>query len=605
MPWLPRLAAMLAHRRWPWVAALVGVLLASPAVGAGLQLDDHLHRFLVGQHARGEALGPWWDLYVAAEGDAALTHARMDVGFSPWWTLPELRLRFLRPVAAATHYVEYAVWPSAAWLMHAQSLAWYAGLVVAVGALLRRWLGPTWVAGLGTLLYAIDDAHATPVAWIAQRNALVSALLVVLVLLVHDRARRDRWRPGGWLGPLLFALALGAGEASVAALGYLGAHALVLEPGRGGAAGAAPERWVKRAGRGVLALWPYAALVLAWRLVYDALGYGAEGSGVYLDPVREPWAFAAVLPDRLAALASSQLAWPAADAWMVAPPPWGRARAVVIAGLVLVALAPRRRRDPGVVVCGLGAALALVPAAAVVPSDRMLLLVGVGASAVVAGVLAQALGEGGRVRGTARVVALVLALPLVVIHGVLAPLALPRAVAGLQPVLEQHQRAAVASLPGDPALARQHLVIVNAPPTFVSSTLWLWRWGDPEHALPQSLRVLGATQGPVIVQRPDEHTLVLQPVGGYLGDPFTANARGRAHPFVVGARVALAGWAVTIEGVAHDRPTVVRVRFDVPLHDPSLRWVVWQRDRFVPFSLPAVGRSQAIPGGPAASPAAR
>jgi hypothetical protein len=603
MPWLPRLAAVLAHRRWPWVAALVGVLLASPALGGGLWLDDHLHRFVVGLHAKGEALGPWWDLYSAAEGDPVLTRARMEVGFSPWWTLPELRLRFLRPISAATHYVEYAAWPDAAWAMHAQSLGWYAGLVVAVGALLRRFLGATWVAGLATLLYAIDDAHAVPVGWIAQRNALVSAVLVVLVLLVHDRARRDRWRTGAWLGPLVLGLALAAGEASVAALGYLAAHALLLEPALLRPRGQEATPWAARAWPAVLALWPYAAVVIAWRLVYDALGYGAEGSGVYLDPGREPWAFAAALPDRIAALGLSQLAWPAADAWTVAPPPWGRARALAVAGLVLVALVPRLRRDRGLAACVLGSALALVPAAAVVPSDRMLLLVGVGASAAVAGSIAEALGEGGRGRGLARSTAIVLALPLVVIHAVLAPLALPRAIAGLRPELEEHQRAVVASLPDDPALAGQHLVIVNAPPTFVSSTLWLWRWGDPEHALPRSLRVLGATLEPVIVQRPDERTLVLQPVGGYLGDPFTANARGRAHPFAAGDVVELTGWTVAIEGVAHGRPTAVRIRFDVPLHDPSLRWVVWRGDRFVPFEPPVPGRSLALPGGPSVASA--
>jgi hypothetical protein len=599
MVWLARIATVLAHPRWPWVAALVGVLLAAPALGAGLQLDDHLHRFLVGQHVRGEGLGPWWDLYAAAEGDPALTRARTDVGFSPWWTLPELRLRFLRPVSAATHYVEYAAWPDAAWLMHAQSLLWYGGLVVAVGALVRRWLGPTWVAGLATLLYAIDDAHATPVGWIAQRNALVSAVLVVLVLLAHDRARRDGWRPGAWLGPLLLALALGAGEASVAALGYLGAHALVLEPAR--PAGAATERWARRAGRGLRALWPYALVVIAWRSLYHALGYGAEGSGVYLDPGREPAAFLAALPDRVAALGLAQLWWPAADAWAVAPPPWGRARALVGAGLVVLALVPRLRRDGGMVVALAGAALALVPAAAVVPSDRMLLLPGVGGSAAVAGVIAVAVGEGVRGLGPWRWPALVLAPGLLVVHGVLAPLALPRQVVGLSPALEEHQRAAVGSLPDDPALAGQYLVIVNAPPTFVSSTLWLWRWGDEAHALPLGLRVLGATLEPVIVQRPDAHTLVLQPVGGYLGDPFTANARGRAHPLAAGERVALAGWSVEIVGVAKGRPTVVRVRFDVPLDDPTLRWVVWQGDRFVPFAVPAVGHTRAIPGGPPGS----
>lgn len=609
MAWLTRLAAVLAHPRWPWVAALVGVLLASPALWAGLQLDDHLHRFLVGLHARGEGLGPWWDLYAAAEGDPALTRARMDVGFSPWWTLPELRLRFLRPVSAATHYVEYAAWPDAAWLMHAQSLAWYGALVVVVGALLRRWLGPTWVAGLGTLLFAIDDAHATPVGWIAQRNALVSATLVVLVLVIHDRARRDGWRPGAWLGPIVLALALGAGEGSVAALGYLGAHALLLEPGRA-VGGGAEEAWARRAVRGVVALWPYVGVVIAWRLAYDALGYGAEGSGVYLDPVREPAAFLAALPERMAALGLSQLAWPAADAWAVGAPAWGGARAVAAAVLVLLVLvgasaseevncansAMASNARQGSLVAFLGAALSLVPAAAVVPGDRMLLLVGVGGSAAVARVIAVAFGEDRRGWSWPRPLAAVLTPLLLAIHGVLAPLALPREVAALSPELEEHQRAAVASLPADPALARQDLVIVNAPPTFVSSTLWLLRWGDPERALPRRLRCLGSTFAPVVVQRPDAHTLVLQPVGGYLGDPFTANARGRAHPFAVGDRVVLDGWSVEMMGVAHERPTVVRIRFDVPLEDPSLRWVVWQGDRFVPFVPPAPGRSLAIPG---------
>jgi hypothetical protein len=592
MAWIDRLAAVLAHRRWPWVAALVGVVLASPALGAGLWLDDHLHRFLVGQHLAGEGQGAWWDLYVAAEGDAALTRARMDVGFSPWWTLPELRLRFLRPLSAATHYLDHAAWPGSPALAHAHSLAWYAALVVAVGALVRRWLGPTWVAGLATLLYAVDDAHAVPVAWIAQRNALVSAVLVVLALVAHDRWRRDGVRAGAWLGPLGLLAALAAGEASIGALGYLGAAAVLLEPARVG------EGWARAAARGLRALWPYAAVVIAWRLGYDALGYGAAGSGVYLDPVREPGQFLAALPDRAAALLLSQLGWPTADAWAVAPPAWGRARALAAVGLVGLALAPELRRARGLAVALVGAGLAVVPAAAVVPSDRMLLLVGVGASAAVAGVIARAVGPGAR--GPGRALAVGLSAVLVVVHAVRAPLALPGAVMGLSPALEEHQRAAVASLPDDPALVGQDLVVVNAPPTFVSSTLWLWRWGDPAHALPARLRVLGATLEPVIVQRPDACSLVLQPVGGYLGDPFTSNARGSGHPFVAGDRVDLDGFAVEIVGVARGLPTVVRVRMDVPLDDPSLRWVVWQGDRFVPFVVPAVGGTLAIPGGPSA-----
>lgn len=593
MAWLVRLAAVLAHPRLPWVAALAGVLLAAPALTTGLWLDDHLHRFVVGLHARGEGLLPWWDLYVAAEGDEALTRARMDVGFSPWWTVPELRVRFLRPLSAATHHLDYAAWPDAPWLMHAISLAWYGGLVVAVGRLHRRWLGPTWVAGLATVLFAIDDAHATPAGWLAQRNALISAVLVVLMLLAHDRARRDGWRPGAWLGPLLLALALLAGEAAVAGLGYLAAQA-VLRPRVDGAASPSALR---RAGRALASLWPYLAVVLAWRVLYDALGYGAEGSGVYLDPGREPGAFLAALPDRAAALWIGQTTWLPADRWALEASPWHGAwiGALVVGVLLVVPLAWRLRAQPGLATCLLGSVLALVPAATVVPGDRMLLLVGVGGSGLVAAVIATAVGEGPAVPRWARRWALALALPLVVIHGVLAPLALPRQIASLPRQLDDAQRAAVESLPSDPALAAQDLVIVNAPPTFSSSTLWLWRWDGPA-ALPRRLRQLGTTWQPVVVQRADARTLVLQPVGGYFGDPWSSIARGRDHPFAAGDRVALAGCVVEVLGVADGLPTVVRVRLDVPLEHSSLRWVTWQGDRFVPWQPPAIGRAVALPG---------
>ncbi|MEM9457738.1 MAG: hypothetical protein AAGF11_26400 [Myxococcota bacterium] len=586
-----RAAEVLAHPRWPWVAAVLGVLLASTALGSGLVLDDHLHRFVVQEHLAGGGSGAWWDLYVAAEGDEALTRARMNHGFAPWWTAPDLRVRFFRPLSAATHYLDYVLWPDVPALMHAHSLAWYAALVLAVGAVMRRWLGPCWVAGLATLVFAVDDAHGTPVGWIAQRNALIGATLVVCTLWVHDRARRDDWRPGVWLGPALWGLALLAGEASVAGLGYLLAHALLLEPG--------DEPWRRRTARGLGALWPYLLVMLLWRVLYDALGYGAEGSGVYLDPVREPGVFWAALPERAVALLLAQLGGPPAETWSEESVLGGMRWWwwVALSGLGLV-LAFGLRRDRGLGVCLLGGLLALVPATTAVPGDRLLLLVGVGGSAIVAGVVAVAAGAGAASSGEprwSRGFAVLLSIPLVGWHLGRAAWLLPGRVASLDERIERPQREAVRSLPDDPALTTQELVIVNSPPTFVSSTLWLWRWGS-EHALPRRLRVLGSTFGPVVVQRPDAHTLVLQPVGGYLSDPFTTIARGRGRPLAVGNAVALDGWRVGIAGVAQGRPTVVRIAFDEPLDDPLFRWVTWRGGRFEPFVLPPIGGVVAIPG---------
>jgi len=596
MAWARRLACVLAHPRFPWLAALIGMLLASSALGHGLLLDDHLHRLHVEACARGDAPAAWWDLYTVATGDTRATRAAMDIGASPWWTLPELRVRFFRPVAAATHHLDHRAWPHALWLMHAQSLAWYGALIVAVGALARRWLGVGWVAGLATLLFAIDDAHATPVAWIAQRNALISGLFTVLALVAHDRARREAWRPGSWLGPMAWVLALGAGEVAIAGLGYLGAHALLLDP----ASRSEPGRSLAtRALAVVRAVAPYLVIVIVWRVLYDRMGYGAYGSGVYLDPVRESAAFLEVLPDRMAALALGQLAWPEAETWVSASMPWTSARwgAVSVILAITLALVPRLRRDRGLVVAMVGAGLALVPIASAIPNDRLLLMVGVGGSVVVASTVAAALGEGhaNPRRGAMRVVAALVAIPLLVVHTVGAALAMPKAVAALPHELEGSQRATARGIPSDDVLAQQELVIVNSPPTFVAATLWLER-GETQEPLPRRLRVLGSTFAPVIVQRPDPMTLILQPVGGYLGDPFTTIVRGPSHPLAPGDRISLDGFHVEILGVAHKRPTVVKIRFDVPLDDASLRWITWQEDRFVSFALPPVGGTTVSPG---------
>ena len=87
----------------------------------------------------------------------------------------------------------------------------------------------------------------------------------------------------------------------------------------------------------------------------------------------------------------------------------------------------------------------------------------------------------------------------------------------------------------------------------------------------------------------------MQPVGGYLADPFTTMVRGPTHPLRVGDSVQLDGVVVEILGMAQARPTVVKASFDVPLDDRSLRLVTWQGDRFGPFVPPGVGGTTVSP----------
>src|SRR5258708_21904314 len=129
-------------------------------------------------------------------------------------------------------------------------------------------------AGLAALLFAVEDGHALPAAWLANRNSLLATLFGLLALTVHDRWRRDGWRPGAWWGSAFLALALLSGELGLGVLAYLAAYALLLDP----------AGWR----RGLTAAIPAGGVFLTWAAAYRLLGFGASGSGMYLDPLASP-----------------------------------------------------------------------------------------------------------------------------------------------------------------------------------------------------------------------------------------------------------------------------------------------------------------------------
>jgi hypothetical protein len=208
--------------------------LALPSLWVGLQLDDFTIRAAVQERELAEGVsGSRWEPFTFLDGDPRRTRKAMDLGLLPWWTDPECRLAFWRPLTAVTHILDYRVWPDWPWLMHLQSLLWFALLLWATSVLYRRLIGRThaaWIAALAALLFALDDAHAFPAGWLANRNSLLAGLFGVLALVAHDRWRRDGWRAGALGAPLALLAGLLAKEATVSAGGYLLAYALFLDP---------------------------------------------------------------------------------------------------------------------------------------------------------------------------------------------------------------------------------------------------------------------------------------------------------------------------------------------------------------------------------------
>ncbi|MFW5924720.1 MAG: hypothetical protein ACOCV4_01065 [Myxococcota bacterium] len=581
---MKRLEPILAHRSAPWVIAAVGLLLLTPSIDDALVLDDHI--LMLQQRdpppIEGLAHRPW-DLFTFTTGEPEDNRRMIDHGvLLPWWSHPELRVAFLRPLSSLTHRLDGWLWPDRPARMHVHSLLWFALLLGVVGSLYRRWLEPGWVAALGFLLFAVDDAHGATVSWIANRNAVVSLALAMPALHLHARHRRT-----GSAMPLagavvLFAAALLAGEMALSVLGYLAAHALWLDRGR--------------AGRRLGALVPYAAVVVGWRVAYHQLGYGAFGSGGYHDPGHEPLAFAAALARNLPLLLGAQVGLPLADHGFWGPPalrPVLIGVALVTAAGVLALSVRLLRQEPTARFWATGMVLAAVPVAASVPGERLLLGVGVGGSAFMA-LLLVALAQQVRERIARHRLARAGLIGLVGVHLVLAPALLPlraRSMAILGGALREADR----SLPSDSGVEDATVVIVQAPVDVFASYIQVRR-AQEATPRPAHLSWLATASSPLTITRAAPRVLRLAPDAGFLYAPPEQHYRSPTAAFHPGQRIPMPGFSAVVRRVTPDgRPRTVDFRFDDPLDAPDLLLRVWDDGAYVPFDPPPVGASIRLP----------
>ncbi|MCB9849512.1 MAG: hypothetical protein H6817_02270 [Phycisphaerales bacterium] len=588
----PRWQRWLTHRRLPFALALLVVVLTLPALRVGLEADDYFHRIhLLADDNFPNLTGPAWDLFAFSYGDAERVHALMDRGIAPWWTLPNLKMAFCRPLSSLTHALDYVLWPDSPWLMHAQNLVWFSLFVAGAAVVYRRIMGPTLVAGIAALLFALDDAHATPAGWIAGRNTLVAATFGVWCLAAHDRWRRDGWRAGAFVAPSLFLLALLSAEAGVATLAYIVPHALLIEPGR----------VIKR----LRGLAPYFVLLVIWRIAWSLHGYGVYGVGAYVDPVGSPLQFAKSVCEVAPILLLAQWALPPSDPYTfydaLLP---GLAVIVWSVALVFLALAawimyPPLRCASTARFWALGMAFALLPicATADFPMDRLLLFVGLGAF----GLLACFLDGVRRSRGMLATVppllrrgSKVLAIFFLIVHLIIAPISLvARAAAPAGP--KNFTKQFYIELPDDPSLAERDVVVVNAPSGGLVGMFPIMQAVDGK-PIPRRMRMLGPSLSAITIERLDERTLLITPDDGFMAWSYDHLVRSLDHPFAPGDVIKVTGMTVEVTATTDDgRPATAKFTFDVPLDDASLLWLQWRDGAFVDFPLPAVGEIVKLP----------
>jgi hypothetical protein len=576
--------ALLTHRRLPWLVALLGVVLSLPALGVGLAMDDYYHRVVLLEMPEfRELLGPPGDMFRFFRGDPARTLREMDAGFFPWWTDPEIKGEFLQALTVLTHRLDYRLWPDSIALMHLHNLLWYGALIAAAALLYRRIMGPTVTAGVAALLFAIDDAHGTPVGWIANRNSLVAATFGVSAVIAHDAWRRGRSRVGMVIAPALFAAALFSKEEGIAGFAYLLAYALAFDP----------AGWR----RGGLAVLPYVGMILVWRTLRDRWGYGVANVGLYIDPLDEPVRFVLAALGRAPILLLGQWGAPPSDLAVLLGP-WGRAILLAVALLFLAwliaAIVPLLRTDRTARFWALGMTFAAIPLSAIEPMDRLLTAVGPGAFGLLALFWAAVFNPEHRPEAAGwRRMALPLARLLIVIHLVIAPLALPLRAGnpiGPRPI----ERSWYVNAPLGPEIRGRTVAVVNARSPAHAGYLMLQRaaWGMP---IPRHIRVLAPAMPAVTIRRPDDRTLVVRPEGGYLRWPLDRVFRSERREMALGHRVSLTGMTAEVTEVTPDgRPAEVAFHFDVPLEDDSLIWLCDRGGIFEPFTPPAMGQAVTI-----------
>ena len=571
----------LADPRAPWPAAAIAMAISLPSLSQGLLVDDWVHRAMFLRRP---------DVWSASANMFAFAPPRIvEVAF-PWWSAPDLKLSLFRPLSALTHYLDYQLWPGSPLLMHVHSVAWYGVAVLATGVLFQRLMGAGWITGLAALIYGISYTHAIPVMFIANRNALVGVAFSALALICHHSWRGNGSRRAAVAAPAALLLGLFGNEGAVATFGYLLAYAWILDR--------APVR------SRIASLVPALVVIVLWRVVYSSLDQGAWGSQAYIDPVASPLRLIQAALVRAPILLNAQWLLPPADFWVAAAQfeqEWAVAAALTLTVLAVLIL-PLLQRDALSRFWALGMVLAVIPACATFPMNRLLMHAGIGFAALLAQFIALATSaDFAAASSLLRRLATRIAVDvLVAVHLILTWFWFP----GLSHIMADSFRAStqgIEQLAQRPDLAGKIVVLVD---DVLGSGAYFLAFrelaGLPPPAQFFVLSPAIERSARLTVSRESARSLVVEHHEPY---PWFLE-RDDLHPYSAGDRVEGDSVSVEVRSVTNGKPVIVAFHFDRPLDDPSIVWFGRFEPRFLLFpragrypewSPPPVGTSQLAP----------
>ena len=567
----------LSHERLPLFVAILAFILTLPSLRVGMEADDYFHRMCFEKPESFADVSPSsWDLFKFFDGDEKRNRKLMDLGLLPWWTHPKAKAHFHRPLTALTHWLDHRLWPNSTELTHLHNGLWYALSVFAVALLFRLLMPKKWMAGACAILYAIDDAHGWPAGWTANRNALICTFFGALAIWAYVNWRKNGWRAGAYLSPLLFLTSLLAKEAGVAVLAFIILYEVFL----------AREFSSK-------ALLANGAIFISWIFLYKSCGYGVANIGLYVDPAGTPLLFAKTLFLRGPILLLGMWTGPAAEASVALGPIIGRyflyAAFLVLAWLFCLFYPMLRSCKYGRYFC-CTMFLSLIPSTAAFPADRLLFFTGISAFGLLLSFIDGLQSDAAWLPASTiwrkfahRSVAI-----LLFIHLLLAPLLFVFRTA--YPFGPPAMANFYVTLSDDIDIKDKDIIILNSPSILHTMYFPLMRAlsGKPT---PRACWTLSTGVPYVDIRRKDSRTLTVKPAYGFLQVWFDTLVRSDRFPFKYGDEVTLDGMKASIDELNdRQRPSRVDFEFHEELSSPRYLWLVWDGKRYTPYELPAVGR---------------
>ncbi|NUM53131.1 MAG: hypothetical protein HUU46_05760 [Candidatus Hydrogenedentes bacterium] len=561
-----------------WVPLAIAAALAATGLGTGFVGDDAYHLLILHGERTPSVDG---NLYSFMSGDPEVTQQFIESGPYPWWTWPEAKAVFYRPLTVALQRLDFAVFGNHAVYWHIHGIAWYLAMVYAWILIARRSLSAP-IAFLAAILFAIDESHWMPAVWIANRNAVVACVPALFGLYAHLRWRENGWKPGLPLSIAGYVLGMFGGEAWLGMAAYVAAYELFHTR--------------ETIARRFLHLAPAATCAIAYAVAYKLSGYGAYGSGSYTQPLSALYFSEA--PGRILALIGGLLLSSPVDAWAFFPQLRWALIAIGIFSLILFSGLLHRcwpgldERDRAALRWLIpGGILSLLPVIAAFPMGRLLLGPSLAGSAVVAVLLR----HWWMTRRKRRIqLAGVACAALAFVHIVVATIAWPAQSAIITFIGYWADRVFLEAPIDDARVSRQKVFLLAAqdPFTLMYPPIVRRLKGKP---LPEGWHALSASMSDHVFTRTGANSFEFESARGPLVDGVFADIlRGPDHPLAEGDTVSLGDARIIVLDVIDGRPRKIRVECDQPLDGPRYVFLQWIDYRLQLFPLPPVGESRVV-----------